>query len=266
MQNAYSLSITQIVTHVHSSLSGLSVNEVKKRQQQHGLNILPEAKRLKVITLFISQFANTMVLLMLVAAGLSLLFDHLLDAVLISSMVIINAIMGFIQEFRAEQSIAALKKLLVTKVQVKRDDKVYEVSQDQLVVGDIILLQEGSRVPADARIINARNCYVSESVLTGESVPVEKTSDVISHSAELSDQTNMLWMGTTLTQGNVEAIVIAIGSQSQFGKIALDVSSVSTEPEHFSRKMTTLSKQMGTIALFSALATSWLFLAKFFFC
>jgi len=256
------LSADQVITNLHTSLNGLSDEEVVSRQSEHGKNSLPDGKRLKVITLFFSQFANAMVVLMLIAATLSLLFDHLFDAILIVSIVFINAIMGFIQEFRAEQSIAALKKLLVTKVQVKRNGKIFEVPQEEVTVGDFILLQEGSRVPADARIISVHNCFVIESALTGESLPVEKSdqpADVIHHIAE---QTNMLWMGTTIAQGTVEAIVTAIGINTEFGKIASNLHSIENETEHFSEKMAVLSKQMGLIAVGSAILT---FLVGYFY-
>lgn len=255
MIDAHLLPTVEVLKKLKTSTAGLSESEVDYRQKKAGLNTLPEAKHLKMVTLFISQFASTMVLLMMTAAALSLVFNHTLDAALIFLIVLVNGVMGFVQEFRAEQSVAALKKLLVTKVQVRRASNISEISHDQLVVGDIILLQEGSRVPADARILSNHNCYVIESILTGESLPVEKNDQPLKKQTGIADQSNMIWMGTTITQGTVEAVVTAIGSDTEFGKIAHEVESVSTEQEHFSQKMTVLTKQMASIAILSAVAT-----------
>lgn len=251
----YLLNSSDVLTTIESSENGLTTTEAKQRQQQFGLNQLPSNKQLQVLKLFFSQFASAMVLLMAIAAGLSLIFDHLVDAVLITFIVLTNAIMGFIQEFRAEQSIAALKQMLVTKVQVKRDGTVQEIPQHEITIGDVIVLQEGSKVPADARILVSHNGLVSESVLTGESFPVSKQAETIASEVALADQTNMLLMGTTVVQGTLEAVVTAIGTSTEFGKIAANLRSIEGEKEHFSQKMAVLSKQMGGIAILSALVT-----------
>lgn len=251
----YLLSSADALTTIESSENGLTTAQAQQRQQQFGLNQLPSNKQLQVIKLFFAQFASAMVLLMAIAAGLSLAFDHVVDAVLITFIVLTNAIMGFIQEFRAEQSIAALKQMLVTKVQVKRDGTVQEIPQHEVTIGDVIVLQEGSKVPADARILVSHNGLVSESVLTGESFPVSKQAETIASEVALADQTNMLLMGTTVVQGTLEAVVTAIGTSTEFGKIASNLRSIEGEKEHFSQKMAVLSKQMGGIAILSAVVT-----------
>lgn len=253
--NPYLLTTEAVLTAVNSSKDGLSAKEAKERQEKFGFNELPNHKKLEILKLILSQFANAMVVLMMAAAGLSLFFNHLVDAILIFAIVLINAVMGFIQEFRAEQSIAALKQLLETKVEVKRDVKVHEIPQHEVTIGDVIVLQEGSKVPADARVLTIHNCLVSESVLTGESFPVTKTTGAIQNEVALADQTNMLLMGTTVVQGTVEAVVTAIGTDTEFGKIASNLREITNEKEHFSQKVSTLSKQMGTIAIISAVIT-----------
>lgn len=259
--SAHHLSDTEVCHALETSPAGLSSAEAAHRQQTFGPNALPESKKLRVVQLFLSQFANAMVLLMGIAAVLSFLFDHLLDAALIAGMVLVNAIMGFVQEYRAEQSVAALKQLLVSKVLVKRDGTTVEITQDQVTIGDVIQLQEGDKVPADLYVLDSRNCFLNEATLTGESGPVEKKAGVVPEQATLSDQSNRLWMGTTVVQGTAEAVVTAIGTQTQFGKIATSLQMVETGQEHFSQKITTLSRQMGTIAIISAIAT---FLVGFF--
>lgn len=254
-ENTHHLLKNEVLSLLESSDQGLSSHEAEQRLKKYGLNKLPEGKRLRAITLFLSQFANAMVLLMGLAALLSLLFEHVFDAVLIFAMVLINAIMGFIQEFRAEKSVAALKHLLVSKVLVKRDGHTLETTHEYVTVGDVVQLQEGDKVPADAYVINAHNCYVSESALTGESLPVEKKEGTVVENAPLAERFNMLWMGTILTQGTAEAVVVAVGTQTEFGKIATSLRTVDTEKEHFSEKIAVLSKQMGTIAILSAIVT-----------
>jgi Ca2+-transporting ATPase len=254
-QDFYTLSEAEILKLFGASEAGLTADSVAERLVSFGPNQLPNQQKLGTLRLFFSQFANTMVGLMCLAAGLSFLFEHFLDAALIFSMVIINAIMGFVQEFRAEQSIAALKKLLVNKVTVRRQARVLEIQQTELVPGDIILLEAGAQVPADARILKVHNCLVSESALTGESMPVEKTVKQLDTAVPMAERVNMLWMGTTIMQGNVEAVVVATGIKTQFGLIAANLGSIETEKEHFFQKMSVLSKQMGFIAVASAVLT-----------
>lgn len=251
----HALHIDEVFQIVQSSPAGLTTSQVRIHQQKYGANVLPEAKKRRLLMLLLSQCMNAMVVLMVIASLLSLLFGHAFDAMLIIGIVFINISMGFAQEYRAEKSVDALKKLLVSKVVVRRDGDLLEIPQSVLTIGDIIHLEEGTKVPADARIITANNCSVSEASLTGESLPVFKTIDVTQADTNIGDRKNMLWMGTIIVQGSVEAVVTAIGSQTEFGKIALNLNDIDTKQEHFSQKVSLLSKQMGSIALVSALAT-----------
>ena len=250
-----------VLTKIGSSLDGLTPSQVRKNQEKFGPNVLPEDKSLRIIRLFFSQFVNAMVALMIVAALLSLAFGHTFDAALILGIVLVNVCLGFVQEYRAERSVAALRHLLVSKVVVRRDGTLVEIPQDEITIGDIIHLQEGAKVPADARIVSAHNCSVIEASLTGESLPENKSADMLSENTDVADRTNMLWMGTTIAQGSVEAVVTAIGSRTEFGKIAVDLNEINTRREHFSQKVSILSKQMGAIAIVSAITT---FLVGFF--
>lgn len=176
-------------------------------------------------------------------------------------MVVINAIVGFIQEYQAEKSIEALKNLVIPKTKVRHNQKIITISSQDLVPGDIILCAEGDSVPADSRIIKANNVQVNESSLTGESLPVIKSNQIIPEKTPMAEQKNMLWMGTMLVTGNCEAIVISTGANTILGSIAKNLSEVEKEDDNFKVKINKLSKQMGLIALFSTLV---IFLVGFF--
>lgn len=254
-QDFHTLTETETLKHLGVTANGLSEAEANERRKTFGKNVLPENHSYTVLKLLLTQFTNTMVLLMIIAAGLSLAFGHVFDAILIASLLVINAVMGFAQEFRAEQSVAALKQLLVTKVTVKRQDQVIEIPQDMVVPGDVVLLQEGAKIPADGRILSVNNCHISESILTGESMPVEKKVGILPENTPLAERTNMAWMGTTMIQGTMEMVVVATGSSTEFGQIAENLQTIGPEKEHLSQKMTGLTQAMGMIAVLSAVVT-----------
>lgn len=252
---AHHLSAKAVLEQVGSDAAGLTKQEHARRLKLFGANALPEEARFSTVALFFSQFWNSMVALMMLAALLSLMFGHAFDAILIVSIILVNVFFGFVQEYRAEQSVKALKGFLVTHVIVKRDDEISEVAQDDLVPGDIIILKEGDKVPADARIISSQNCSIIQSSLTGDSLPMSRSNDVVSKQTPLAERKNMLWMGTHLTQGNAVAVVVATGGATVFGKIAGDLSSIESDDEHFQIKMRTLIRQMGSLAIITAVLT-----------
>jgi len=252
---AHSLSAKAVLDHLNSSKDGLTQQEHGRRLKLYGPNALPEETKFSTVTLFFSQFWNPMVGLMMLAAILSLAFGHPFDTLLIVAIVLVNVIFGFFQEYRAEQSVKALKSYLVTHVIVKRADEITEVTQDELVPGDIIMLKEGDRVPADARIISAQNCSIIQSALTGDSLPMSRSTERMGEKTTLAERKNMLWMGTHLTQGSATAVVVATGAHTVFGKIAGELSKIETDDEHFQQKMTTLIRQMGFLAIGTAALT-----------
>lgn len=254
-QNAHALSARAVLDHLKVDKSGLTQSEHARRLAVHGANQLPEQSRFTAVHLFFSQFWNPMVGLMMVAAVLSLVFGHPLDALLIVAIVLMNVIFGFFQEYRAEQSVKALKGYLVSRVVVVRDGEVFETTQEELVPGDIIRLKEGDRIPADARIITAENCSIIQSALTGDSLPMSRSSEALSDSTPLAERKNMLWMGTHITQGSALAVVVATGGATVFGQIAGELNTIENEDEHFREKMRVLIRQMGLIAIGTALMT-----------
>jgi P-type Ca2+ transporter type 2C len=241
--------------------SGLTDNEVVKRHEQFGRNVLPQAKRKPAWMIFLTQFKSTIVYILVIAAVISFLYDHLLDAYIIAGIILVNAIVGFFQEFQAEKSIEALKKLIIPQTQVKRNGKLVTVSSHELVPGDIIVCDEGDHVPADARLFKVTNAQVDESSLTGESLPVHKTLEPVEENTPLAERTPMVWMGSLVVAGSFEAVVVHIGTQTMLGGIAKNLTTITEEIDHFKVKADELGKHMGLMAVAS---TILIFLIGFF--
>ena len=225
MKLFYQMEKQEVFDAVESSADGLTSDEASERLSEDGKNILKEKNKRKPIKIFFSQFANMMILLLILVGGVSLVYsivnhESVIEAVVIFSCVMVNAIMGFIQEMKSENAIDSLKTMTSSKVQVKRNGAWIEVDASELVVGDVISLDAGDKVPADARILEAVSLKVDESVLTGESLSVEKFDDVLTGNKLIQDQTNILFSGTSIVNGRAEAIVIFTGMDTELGKIA----------------------------------------------
>src|SRR4030095_13476185 len=210
--------------------TGLSQAEVTLRQQQHGYNILRTVKPRTIISIFISQFENPLVYILFFAALIIFIFGpDKLDAFIISGVLFFNAILGTIQETRTKNIIENLKHYIKTESVVLRDGIKIVIQDKELVVGDIIFLQEGQRVPADARVLISNNIRVDESVLTGESHPTEKNNNTIDHDVPLGDRKNSLFKGTYITAGAGKAIVTAISTDTEIGKIHVITEEIDTD-------------------------------------
>jgi P-type Ca2+ transporter type 2C len=221
---------TIITTFSTDSEKGLSNQEVEKRHKEHGYNSLPVVKQRTVFSLFISQFLNPLIYILFAAALIIFIFgEDKLDAFIISGVIFFNAILGTIQETRTKNIIESLKKYIKTESVVIRNGGKEIVADRDIVVGDIIILQEGERVPADARIIESNNMQVDEAVLTGESVAVTKNSNVISKEVMLGDRINMVFKGTYIVVGSGKAVVVAIGGQTEIGKIHIAAEEINTD-------------------------------------
>jgi P-type Ca2+ transporter type 2C len=184
-----------------------------------------------------------------------LLIGHTLDALVIAILLAINIVVGFIQEYQAQKAISRLKSLIIPVAKVRREGRIIQVESSFIVPGDIVLLSAGDRIPADARILKETLLEVSESMLTGESLPVTKTSSALPESNPLADRKNMLFMGTFVTSGNAEAVVTQTGISTELGRIAQDIGAIKPQEEHFDKKMKELTIQMSFIALTTALVT-----------
>ena len=206
---------------------GLSNEDVISRTEEFGKNKLQNTKKEGLFKKFFKQFNDFMIIILIVASGISALVSYMegsndyLDSIIIVFIVIFNAIMGVVQEAKAEKSIEALKKMTEPNSKVKRNGKIQIVNSEEIVPGDIVILETGNYVPADCRLITCNNLKIEESALTGETIPVEKRADVIlEKNINIGDMINMAFSGTIVVNGHGEGIVTATGMETKVGKIA----------------------------------------------
>ena len=206
---------------LRTSADGLTAAEASRRLAEHGPNLLREGKRRTALGLLAGQFTDVMILVLLAAAVISGLIGDVVDTIAIVAIVVLNAAVGFVQEYRAERAMAALKAMAAPTATVVRDGMIVVIPAIELVPGDVVLLEAGRIVPADLRLVEAARLRVEEAALTGESVPAEKTTAVLSDDAlPVGDRTNMAYKGTIATYGRGRGVVVATGMDTEFGKIA----------------------------------------------
>jgi len=211
-----------------TSAEGLSESDVKQRLADLGLNKLPEPKRKHVVLRFLSHFHNILIYVLLGASVITLFLGHLVDTSVIIAVVIINAIIGFLQEGKAEKAMDAIRHMLALRAAVIRDGKRQTIKGEELVPGDIVLLEAGDKVPADLRLLESHGLQVQESILTGESVAVEKQTSVVDEQAALGDRVCMAFSGTTVTYGQAMGVVVGTGANTEVGRISGLLSTVQT--------------------------------------
>jgi Ca2+-transporting ATPase len=243
MAEFYRLDTSQAFAELRTDPNGLSNEEVSRRQSEYGKNALPTGQQNTLLKVIISQFANILVIILLVAAGISLVLGDVKDVIVILVIVILNAALGTFQEYRAEQALAALSAMQVPQVRVRRGGTVTQVSAEDVVPGDVVLLQEGDRVPADGRVIVSANLQIEEAALTGESQAVFKDDKPIDKdNVSLGDRHNMAFMGTSVTYGRGEMIVTGTGLKTELGKIASLLMNVEESQTPLQRRLETLSR------------------------
>lgn len=248
--------------------TGLSAREAAVRLQRYGRNELQSGKPINPFKLFLSQFQDVLVIVLLIAAAVSfgLAFveegGSIKESLLIVAIVIAIALVGFFNEYKAEKTVEALKKLVGFKARVKRDGRVAEVDAAEVVPGDIILLEAGQKVPADIRLIEVNELACNEASLTGESVPVTKKTDAIDRDVPLGDQKCMLFAGTFITSGSGVGVVVGTGQQTEIGKIAELVKSVESEATPMQQKLDDLGRKLGYII---AIICALVFVIVYFF-
>lgn len=251
MDNAYLSSTKKVLDDLNTGIKGLSEKESKKRLDKYGLNEIKEKEKTGPLELFVNQFKQYLIVILIFAIIISLFLGETSDAILISVIVLGNALLGFFQEYKAEKSIESLKKYLKFKTTVIRDGKKIRIDPEYVVPGDILILESGDKIPADARIIEQENLYTDESMLTGESTSVKKDSNLIKNKKGISDQKNMLFMGTSICKGTVKAVVVRTGMDTEIGKIAEMIDQ--HEETYFQKKLDKLGKLLGKIVVFIAL-------------
>jgi Ca2+-transporting ATPase len=251
----------KVLKELSSEINGLSHEEAKLRLEKFGLNEIPEKRGRHPALIFLKQFKGILIYILIVAAVISFFIGHLIDVYVIITVILINATMGFVQEYKAEKAIKALKKMIVSYAKVFREGELLQISAKGLVPGDIIFLEEGDRISADARLIEVKNFRTVEASLTGESLPIDKDIKALSEKTGLADCKNMVWMGTFVASGQAKAVVTSTGIETAIGKIAQSIERIKKVKGHFEKKTDTLAKQMGIIA---AMGASVVFLVGFF--
>jgi Ca2+-transporting ATPase len=224
-----------------TSLEGLTASEASSRLKQYGPNQITEKEPLRWYRVFARQFTSLLILMLGAAALVSGMLGEVIDAIAILAIIVLNGILGFIQEWKAENALNALKQMLSLRCRVMRDGRIQEMDTVFLVPGDRVLLETGNQVPADIRLVEATNLKADESALTGESVPVSKQTEALSEETPLAERRNMAWMGTILTNGHGEGIVVATGMETEFGRIAALTGNIE-------EKITNLQKKLGALA------------------
>ncbi len=233
-----------------TSPSGLSEDEATRRLTEFGYNEIAEAKRISALEIFIGQFKNVLILILLAAVFVSALIGEVADAIVIFVIVFFAAVLGFVQEYRAEKAIAALKRMAPPMARVLRDDVERDVAARELVPGDVILLRMGDKVPADARLGEAVNLKTDEAALTGESMAVEKNAEpILEDKVQIGDRKNMAYLGTTVAYGRGRGVVVDTGMRSEFGKIAGMLQEVEEARTPLQENLDSMGKTLLKIAL-----------------
>ncbi len=245
----YSLDIKETLNELGTDEKGLSPSEAKARLGTYGPNELKKEKGASPIKLFLKQFTDILMIILLIATGLSLAIGEAIDALIIFVIVIASASLGFFEEYRSEKAVEALKRMAAPTATVLRAGKELRVPASELVPGDVILIYTGDKIPADARLIEAIQLKLNEAALTGESAPVTKDAKVLSADTQLNDRKNMVYTGTVIAAGRAKAAVTETGMNTEFGKIAKLVQSAPSESTPLERRMATVGKWIVILAV-----------------
>jgi len=248
----YEKSGNEVIKELNSNLeNGLNSTEVSKRISKYGYNKLAEKKKKSTIVKFLQQLKDVLIYVLIVAAVISIALREYSDAVIIMIVVIANAVIGLMQEQRAEQAMDALKKLSSPKAYIKREGKILEIPSEEIVPGDIVILDAGRYIPCDIRILESANLKIEESALTGESIPVDKNSIIIDTSKDiaLGDQKNMAFMSTLITYGRGVGIAVSTGMNTEIGKIAKMLSEEDNEETPLQKNLSSLGKILAILAV-----------------
>jgi len=261
IENPQTISQKELFSRLDSSEGGLSLKKSQLNTQKYGFNELTEKKKRPYLKTFLNQFKSLFIYILLVAALISFLIKNFIDVYIILGIICINTAIGFFQERKAEKAIESLKKRVVSYAKVFRDNTLIKINSRELVPGDIILLEQGDKIPADARLLSIKNFKTIEASLTGESTPVEKIIALLPKKTLLAERKNMIFLGTFVASGTAKAIVVSTGDYTEIGQIAKSIQKIKTRRTHFQEKINKLSIKMTLIALTGAFLT---FLIGFF--
>ncbi|WP_373046312.1 calcium-translocating P-type ATPase, PMCA-type [Vulgatibacter sp.] len=239
----------EVLASLASSRAGLGGDEAASRLASHGPNRLPRQKGRSALSLLLAQFKSLLVLILVGAALLALAVGDLKDAIVIGFVVVLNTSLGFFQEYRAEKAVAALEGMLAQQARVRREGRVVALAAEQVVPGDIVLVEAGDRLPADGRLVEVQGLEVDESALTGESVPVPKQRDRLDDpELGIGDRSNLGWMNTVATRGKGELVVTATGAATEMGRIASLLERAEESPTPLQKQVDILGKRLALIA------------------
>jgi len=258
----YSKSIEETLKGLETKKEGLPKEESYKRILKFGKNELPKKRKTPLIVKFLKQFNSPLIYVLWVAVAISAWINHIVDVFVILVMILANAIIGFVQERKAENAIAALNRMIVSYAKVYRDGELVKVPASNLAIGDIILIEEGDKIPADARIFEMKDFRTQEASLTGESLPKEKFLKIFGDKTALADRDNMVYMGTTAVSGIAKAIVVATGRNTEIGLVAREIQEVVQPRSHYSRNVKKLTILVSLFAIAGAVIE--LFLGLFY--
>src|SRR3972149_1950135 len=239
----------QVLSELRVDQQGLGSEEVKRRLEEFGYNELKEKKRVTPLQIFLRQFKDIFVIMLLVATAISLLIGETVDALTIAVIVILNSVVGFIQEYRSEKAMEAMKKLTAPKARVLRDGGEVVIPGREIVPGEIVLLEAGDRVPADGRLLEVVDLKADEAVLTGESTDVTKDLGVVREETPVADRKNSVFMATHLSYGRGKAVITSTGMSTEFGKIAEMVQTMEEEETPLKQKLERFAKKLGIIII-----------------
>lgn len=250
--NWFGKEVDEIEKELNSNIQkGLTSKQAEKKLEKHGLNQLDEPERKSALLIFLSQFKDFLIIVLLAATLISGLLGEYIDAIAIILIVLLNGVLGFVQERKAEKSLQALKQLTAPKTKVLRNGNWIEIPTANIVIGDIVKVESGNRIGADIRLIDAKSLYIDESALTGESQPSHKDSKkIFGTDPIISDQHNMLFKGTLAVKGSGLGIVVATGMKTEMGKIAHLIQNTVTLQTPLQRKLEQLGKILIAVALF----------------
>ena len=242
----------ELLESLETSRDGLDGSGAEQRLERFGPNRLPDPPKKPAILRFLAQFHNLLIYILIVAGAAALALGETIDAMVILAVVVINALIGFIQEGKAEQAMAAIGKMLAQKATARRDGSWREVPAETLVPGDIVQIKSGDRVPADIRLLDAHGLRVDQAALTGESVPVGKTPDVLAEDTDLADRRSMIYSGSMATNGQAVGVVAVTGSQTELGRISDMLQNVETLTTPLLVKINRFARVLTVIILFTA--------------
>ncbi len=245
----HAMKIEETLDELNVKEIGLSQEEAEKRLGEYGLNELKKEKGISPIRLFLGQFTDILIIILLIATALSLVIGEVIDALIIFAIVVASALLGFIEEYRSEKAVEALKKMTAPTAVVLRSGKEIKIPTSQIVPGDVVLLYTGDKIPGDSRLIESINLKVDEASLTGESAPVNKDIDAIPEETQLNDRRNMVFTGTVVVYGRGRAVVTSTGMNTEFGKIAKMVQMTEQEETPLEKRMASVGKWIGILAV-----------------